>query len=115
MTYKYFKVEDFACSETGENEIQDVFVKKLDELREACGFPFIVTSGYRSPNHPIEAKKSSPGLHAQGIAADIAVNGGAQRRKVVHSAIILGFKGIGVAKSFVHVDTRESTPVMWTY
>ena len=115
MTYKYFKVEDFACSETGENEIQDEFVKKLDELREACGFPFIVTSGYRSPNHPIEAKKSSPGLHAQGIAADIAVNGGAQRRKVVHSAIILGFKGIGVAKSFVHVDTRESTPVMWTY
>ena len=115
MTYKYFKVEDFACSETGENEIQDGFVKRLDELREACGFPFIVTSGYRSPNHPIEAKKSSPGAHAQGIAADIAVNGGAQRRKVVHSAIILGFKGIGVAKSFVHVDTRESTPVMWTY
>ena len=57
MTYKYFKVEDFACSETGENEIQDGFVKKLDELREACGFPFIVTSGYRSPDHPIEAKK----------------------------------------------------------
>ena len=115
MTYKYFKLEDFACSETGENEIQDGFVKRLDELREACGFPFIVTSGYRSPDHPIEAKKSSPGTHAQGIAADIAVNGGVQRRKVVHSAIILGFKGIGVAKSFVHVDTREGTPVMWAY
>ena len=115
VTYKYFKLEDFACSDTGENEIQDEFVKKLDELREACGFPFIVTSGYRSPNHPIEAKKSSPGTHAQGIAADIAVNGGVQRRKIVHSAIILGFKGIGVDKSFVHVDTRKGTPVMWSY
>ena len=27
----------------------------------------------------------------------------------------LGFTGIGVAKSFVHVDTRDDTPVMWTY
>jgi hypothetical protein len=27
----------------------------------------------------------------------------------------MGFNGIGVAKSFVHVDTRSSTLVMWTY
>jgi hypothetical protein len=27
----------------------------------------------------------------------------------------LGFNGIGVAKTFVHVDTRPSTLVMWTY
>jgi len=27
----------------------------------------------------------------------------------------LGFTGIGVAAGFVHVDTREGDPVMWTY
>ena len=27
----------------------------------------------------------------------------------------MGFNGIGVAKSFVHVDTRESSPVVWSY
>ena len=115
MTYKYFKLEDFACSDTGENEIQDEFVKKLDELRESCGFPFIVTSGYRSPNHPIEAKKSSPGTHAQGIAADIRITTAAERHCIVKEAMKLGFTGIGVDKTFVHVDTRGTPAVMWLY
>jgi len=38
----------------------------------------------------------------------------------VEQAISLGFTGIGVASSFVHVDTRDLyddglSPVMWTY
>jgi hypothetical protein len=34
---------------------------------------------------------------------------------IVHQALKLDFGGIGVAKTFVHVDTRKTTPVMWTY
>lgn len=34
---------------------------------------------------------------------------------VVENAVKLGFTGIGVAKSFVHVDIRETTPVLWCY
>jgi uncharacterized protein YcbK (DUF882 family) len=73
---------------------------KLDLLRARCGFPFVITSGYRSEDHPIEAKKEKAGTHAQGIAADIKVRD-------------------GVASSFVHVDIRDldgnESPVMWTY
>jgi zinc D-Ala-D-Ala carboxypeptidase len=115
MKLKYFKVEDFNCQETGENEMCPDFLQKLDALREVCGFPFIITSGYRSPNHSIEAKKVKPGTHAQGIAADIKVVGGAQRMAIIRNASIMGFNGIGVAKGFVHVDTRETTPVAWKY
>jgi uncharacterized protein YcbK (DUF882 family) len=115
MKFKYFELEEFACQETGENSISPSFVSALDELREACGFPFKITSGYRSPSHSIEARKPSPGTHARGIAADIAINGGAQRRVIVENAIRLGFNGIGVAKTFVHVDKRETPPVMWAY
>ena len=50
-----------------------------------------------------------------GIAADIKVSGGAQRRLIVEKALELGFGGIGIAKTFVHVDIRETTPVMWCY
>ena len=113
--YKYFKLSDFDCQETGENRMEAEFIEKLDELREACGFPFIITSGYRSPEHSIERRKKAPGTHAQGIAADIRVNGGAQRFKIVEMAHKLKFGGIGVAKSFVHVDIREKTPVLWCY
>jgi len=115
MSYKYFKVEDFDCQETGENRMESEFIERLDELREACGFPFIITSGYRAPSHSIEKRKAKPGTHAQGIAADIRVSGGVQRRIIIEKAIELGFNGIGVAKTFVHVDIREDAPVIWCY
>ena len=113
--FKYFKLEDFDCQETGENEMSTEFIQRLDGLRSVCGFPFIVTSGYRSPNHSIEAKKETPGQHAQGIAADIKVVGGAQRRLLVEKALDMGFTGVGVDKNFVHVDIRTTTPVLWVY
>ena len=113
--FKYFKWSEFDCKHTGLNEMDPEFIHKLDDLREACGFSFVITSGYRSSSHPVEAKKPTPGTHAKGIAADIAVNSGQQRMILVQKALELGFTGIGVAKSFVHVDTRKTTPVMWTY
>jgi len=113
--YKYFKIEDFDCQETGNNKMAEAFIHKLDELREACGFPFIITSGYRDPSHSIEARKSKPGTHAMGIAADIKVNGGAQRYIIVKNALQQGFTGVGVAKTFIHVDVRDTTPVIWSY
>ena len=113
--FKYFKLEDFDCQETGENEMSIEFIERLDGLRSVCKFPFIVTSGYRSPNHSIESKKEKPGQHAQGIAADIKVVGGAQRRLLVENALVMGFTGVGVDKNFIHVDIRTTTPVLWVY
>ena len=49
--YKYFKIEDFNCQETGDNEMDIEFIKGLDNLRAACGFPFVITSGFRSKEH----------------------------------------------------------------
>jgi uncharacterized protein YcbK (DUF882 family) len=115
MSYKYFSIEEFNCQQTGENEMVEEFIHRLDELREACGFPFKITSGYRSPSHSIEARKAKPGTHAQGIACDIAVSGGAQRHTIIKEAMRLGFTGVGVAKTFVHVDIRDTTAVAWQY
>ena len=115
MSFKYFSRDEFKCSETGNNEIQDEFVHALDKLRESCGFPFAITSGYRDPSHSVEAKKEKAGQHTLGIAADIAVSGGSQRFIIVSKALELGFSGIGVAKTFVHVDIRTTDPMLWCY
>ena len=48
----YFDRDEFACQYTGNNEIEDKFIEKLDKLREACGFPFVITSGFRDKTHP---------------------------------------------------------------
>lgn len=105
----------FFCSETGQPGIDIGFVDMLDQLRYRCGFPFVITSGFRAKTHSVEAKKAKPGYHAQGIAADIRVRDGVERRTIVEKAIEMRFGGIGVADDFVHVDTRPGTPVMWTY
>ena len=113
---KYFDINEFNCSFTGNNEMDEEFLEKLDALREACGFPFTITSGYRDPEgHPIEAKKQKAGTHARGIAADIQVMNGVQKYKIIEEAIKLGFNGIGVAETFIHVDLRQSYPVVWSY
>jgi len=54
---RYFTVDEFNCQHTGENQMEPEFMELVDELRHRCAFPFIITSGYRSLTHPIEAKK----------------------------------------------------------
>jgi uncharacterized protein YcbK (DUF882 family) len=115
MTFRYFTRKEFDCQQTGENEMQDEFIHSLDALRHECGFSFRITSGYRSPSHSIEARKETPGTHAQGIAADIGTTDGSERYIIVKNAMAMGFSGIGIHKTFVHVDTRTTTPVVWTY
>ena len=92
------------------------FLEKLDTLRGICGFPFRITSGYRDASHPSEVVKAAPGTgtHCQGIAADIAVSNGVERMNIVHEALKMGFS-IGIARTFIHVDARTTTPVLWTY
>ena len=112
---KYFELEEFNCQHTGNNEMKPEFLEKLDALRHVCAFPFVITSGYRDPSHPIEAAKEIPGTHAQGIAADVRVVSSNKRFRLVKEALALGFTGIGVDPSFIHLDIRASSPVIWTY
>ena len=112
---KYFNIEEFDCKETGENYMNPKFLAMIDKLREDSGFPFRITSGYRSPKHSVEAAKAEPGYHAKGLAADIYAPDGVRKRKIVEAALKLGFGGIGVAQDFIHVDIRQSTPVIWGY
>jgi len=110
-TLTHFKASEF----NNPDKMRLDFLNRLDELRERCNFPFIINSDYRAPSHPIEAAKSSPGEHSAGHAVDIKVSNAVQRRKLVKCALEMGFNGIGVSKTFVHIDDRDSTPVMWTY
>ena len=112
---RYFKLSDFDCQETGNNEMSEEFLEKLDDLRHVCGFPFIITSGYRDPTHSIEARKAKAGTHARGIASDIRINNGNEAYDIIKNAQSMGFNGIGVAKSFIHVDIRQGMPVIWCY
>ncbi len=112
---RYFESEEFDCHHTGRNEMDTEFLMLLDELRYRCGFPFVITSGYRDPSHPAEALKKTPGTHAEGIAADIKVTNGHQAYLIMKEAFALGFGGIAYGPGFVHVDNRDGIEVSWRY
>ncbi len=113
---KYFEESEF----NGFEMMDERLLSMLDNLREAYGYPIKLTSTYRSPDHPIEAKKSKPGEHAYGAAVDIACVGGEATFKLVKAAIEVGFTRIGISRknNFVHVGigypgAPETT--IWTY
>jgi len=120
--YKYFKDSELACKHTGENGMDVAFMKVIEDIREECGFPFIVSSAYRHPTHPIEAAKSKPGAHASGKALDILVSM-EQAHKLVEVAYKHGIIRIGISQKgpvdsrFIHLDMDESRPRprIWSY
>ena len=113
--YPSFSKSEFDCQETGENNMQPIFLYELQKLRDSYGKPITITSGYRSPNHSIEKKKQRPGTHAQGIAADSAVYG-LDRYILLKLAFAQGcFTGIGVDKHFIHLDISTERKAVWSY
>jgi len=115
----YFSKKEFDCQETGENAMRQEFMDKLCALRKAYGKSMVITSGYRSTKHSIESKKSEPGSHSSGLACDVKVVG-ADAYNLMKCAIDIGFTGIGVHRSFIHLDIMPSRsiaprPSVWPY
>ena len=113
---KYFNESEFKEFD----KMDRALLIMLDNLREVYGYPIKLTSTYRSPEHPIEARKSKPGEHAHGAAVDIACIGGEATYKLVKAAIEVGFTRIGISRknNFVHVGVGyEGAPpiTIWTY
>ena len=121
--YKYFTEEELVCRHCNETGMDSAFMQKVDVLREKMGFSFPVNSAYRCADHPIEARKASPGAHASGRAIDIGVAGG-EAYKLIQGALEAGFTGIGVSQKgttrFIHLDNLEGSetrprPHIWSY
>ena len=117
---KFFSRKEFVCQHCGQDGIRSEIVDVLDKMREQCGFPFVISSGYRCKDHPIEAAKSVPGAHVAGFAADISVSG-QQALAVIASAMENGIERIGVNQKgsgrFIHVDCDplRPKPAIWSY
>jgi len=117
VSLKYFTLEEFACKETGHNEIDPEFVQWLDKVREEAGIPFVITSGYRHPSHSEEIKKKAPGSHTRGRACDIKVVGSRERFLIIQAAVKNGCTRMGLGKTFIHIDLDDiaDKQVAWVY
>ena len=88
------------------------FLDALEALRAEMGRPLKINSGHRCAIWNAVVGGVPNSQHRR-IAVDIAFQKH-DRRALVAAAERLGFTGIGIAKSFLHLDRREA-PARWTY
>ena len=121
MRWPNFTRDEFACKcGCGTNEVDDQVIDKAQEYRTALGFALPVTSGYRCPKHPVEARKSKPGTHAAGLAVDFGIRGDRARQLLKLVMTDPGIQGIGInqkgAQRFIHIDLApDRSGLIWTY
>lgn len=117
--YKYFSDKEFKnCSPSCSiNDMDKEFMDKLDILREKAGIPLVITSAYRSKEWDLSKGRSGNGAHTKGVAVDIRCNNSHNRFLILKAALEIGFKRIGIANTFIHVDDDSSLPqeVIWGY
>jgi len=115
---EHFDSEEFACKcGCGTGEISMDLVMLLENIRSVLDRPIIITSGVRCINHNSAVGGHDNSAHLRGMAADFAVSGGFDRRMAVDAAVGLDVLGIGVGRTFIHIDMDWilPRPAIWGY
>ena len=102
-----FRVEEFKCKDGSDIIlVADELPERLQALRDALGLPVNINSAYRTLAHnaKVGGQRCSP--HLAGQAADI-VCPGVTPAEVAKAAESVGFRGIGLYDTFVHVDVAS--------
>jgi len=103
---KYFKFEEFVKEEGG--FIDSDLVRKMEKLREYCGFSLVITSGYRSAKKNEEVGGASHSYHLRGEAVDVSIANFSPSMlyRLLKGAFVVGFGGIILYPAHVHLDIR---------
>ena len=120
---EHFSASEFACScgccyGTRTGDVSTELLWLLERMRGEYG-PISINSGCRCATHNASIGGASRSAHTLGEAADLSVSGGKDRRLMVNLAVLYGASGLGVAKTFIHVDVAEDgvlpRPGCWSY
>ena len=104
---QHFNLKEFQCRDGSHQVVlKRDLLEKLQQLRNLAGKPVIITSGYRNPAYNKKVGGSPTSRHLLGEAADIQIPSFSPR-EVAQLAEQVGFTGIGVYDTFIHVDVRE--------
>ncbi len=100
------------------NLMDSDFMKKLRKVKQKANLPFfIINSGYRTKKHNKKVGGVPNSAHTTGNAADIKAPFEWMQRRIVGAAKEVGFKRMGIGKTFVHLDDDDTKKqyVAWGY
>ena len=115
---EHFSRSEFACRcGCGRADVDLRLVSRLEMVRRVLDRPMVITSGARCPewNRAVGGKPNS--AHLQGTAADIQCERSLERFELVREALAAGFRRVGIARDFVHLDLADDLPQprLWLY
>jgi uncharacterized protein YcbK (DUF882 family) len=91
-------------------------VSMLDKARNICGFAFVITSGFRTPEENAKAGGTEGSSHMDGVAVDLqAPLGQQEREKMIWALGLVGFRRIGLYSRHIHcdLDGKKTQNVAW--
>ncbi len=100
------------------------FVAMLDRARHKAGIPFVITSGFRSPEDNFNAGGVQGSSHTKGLAVDLRCHSSTELWHILDGLFSAGFTRIGIyhrlqdnliMPAHVHVDASLDLPqnVTW--
>lgn len=103
---KNFYLSEFECHDGSHLvKLEKRLLLLLQNLRDLLNIPIIILSGFRTIEHNNSIGGSPNSQHLHGKAADIQVENITPEELYIH-AIQIGFDGIGLYETFIHVDVR---------
>lgn len=119
MVYKYFKLTEKTGTRGNHTvaELKPELVAKLDLIRGDAGIPFIIESGFRTPEENKAVGGATNSAHLKGEAVDIRCLTSENRYKIITSALKHGINRIGIGSNYLHLDISKTLPqgVVWHY
>jgi len=109
---KHFRRDEFDSPDTpgSGDQMQVPFVAVLDGIRQACGFPFLITSGFRTWRHNQSVGGKVNSAHTRGWAADISMTNSHWRFLLVKTALERGIRRVEIGSNWVHLDMDPELP-----
>ena len=92
------------------------FLIILDKIRADFGKPLKVNSGFRTKKHNAIVGGRVGSSHLKGLAVDLHCNNSGDRTLLLKAIYKNGIKRVGVAKTFMHIDTDTNKgAACWLY
>lgn len=108
---QHFNRIEFACKcgRCGQSQIDYELVKVLERLRSVVAAPITITSGNRCYEHNLNVGGAERSKHLFSVAADFQVQGyGPEEIYKILDEWYPDQYGIGLYKSWVHLDVRSN-------
>jgi hypothetical protein len=128
--WRYFTENERTGNFGTVGQLKIELVDFLDEVRHRVGFPIIITSGYRTPEHNKRVGGAPNSAHLEGFAADVLVRNTREAMALVEQSLQverewynqkrrlqLGINCKSGKSGFVHIGLQPNRPqaVLWTY